>query len=162
MENKNPTALHLKEAAMSYFRYNRQWLCATECLNKDVLVMTNKDFIEVEIKVSKSDLWNGESKKFIHHQYKEPEKWAERYMLPNRYYICVPEYLLEEAKKWVQETNTKYGILLYNNNSYQPLIVVKTAKVIHNRKQDKIERPIMMRICSENILHMRKNLRGEK
>ena len=104
-----PTSTHLKIAVMSYFRFKRQWLCASECLNSDVIAITDKDVIEVEIKINKQDLWVGEAKKFIHNRFRNPEFFS-KWMLPNRYYMCVPEYLLEEAKKWVSKTNKFIGI----------------------------------------------------
>jgi len=154
------TSLHLKAAVMSYFRFKRQWLCASECLNSDVIAITNKDVIEVEIKVNKYDLWKGEAKKSIHNQYKNPEKYK-GWHLPNRYYMCVPEYLLEEAKKWVEETNDKYGIILYKHECFNDICMIKKAKTIHKNVNPNYAHAVMMRVCSENIGNMNKQIKEE-
>jgi len=157
MESKI-TSTHIKIAVMSYFRFKRQWLCASECLNSDVIAITNKDVIEVEIKISKSDLWHGEAKKGIHCHLKNPDHYY-RWMLPTKYYICVPEYLIEEAKKWVEVTNTKYGILEYRHDKYNKIFTLKTAKRIHERIKPEFTHATMMRVCSENIGQMQRLLK---
>ena len=40
-------SLEIKHALMSYFRFTRQWICATETLLADVMAITDKDVIEV-------------------------------------------------------------------------------------------------------------------
>ncbi len=154
------TSTHIKYAVMQYFRFKRQWLCATECLNKDVIAINKKEVIEVEIKISKSDLWNGEAKKWIHNRYNNPENFN-KWMLPNRYYICIPDYLLEEAKKWIKKINNKYGILLYQQNEFNKIHTIKTAKTIHKNINPNFSDCIMKRVCSENINWMKKFLNIE-
>ena len=103
----------IKHALMYYFRFKRQWICASECLNNDVMAITNKDIIDVEIKINKYDLWKGEAKKSKHIFYKrEMPEWF-KFHHANRFYICVPKNLEEEAINWVKETNNKYGIIIY-------------------------------------------------
>ncbi len=145
----------IKHAVMSYFRFTRQWICATECYNSDVMVYTGKYILDIEIKISKSDLWYGESKKAKHKHMKTPEQYK-RYMLPHKFYICVPPELLEEATKWVQTVNNKYGIIVCTETNYYPfnIFVKKIARVIHkNPIKEHLLNQIMMRICSENIGH---------
>lgn len=148
------TALDIKRAVMCYLRFTRQWLCASECMNNDVMAITDKDIIEVEIKVSKYDLWKGEAKKRKHKQMQELVGWSVRY-LPNRFYICVPIFLEEEARLWVEQTNKKYGIIRYNPElaSSFAISIAKTASMIikSERIDRSLERTIMMRVCAENI-----------
>lgn len=144
------TALKIKHAVMCYFRFDRQWLCASECLNSDVLAITDKGIIEVEIKISKYDLWKGEAKKDKHKF--PPQHWG-YYSNPNKFYICVPYDLLEEAKKWVEVTNKKYGIIQHYDKAHYScsISVVKKAQAIHSEPAKILEGKIMMRVCSENI-----------
>ena len=76
-------------------------------------ISKNDIIIEVEVKITKSDLWKGEAKKPKHKFYKNPNNHY--YHVPNKFYICVPTILIEEAKKWVEATNNKYGIINYKN-----------------------------------------------
>jgi len=145
------SSLEIKHALLSYFRFKRQWLCASECISNDVMVITNKDIIiEVEVKINKYDLWKGEAKKGKHELYKQ-----DRDFMPNKFYICVPEELIEEAKKWVKATNNKYGIIhclrRYNNLLPHEIFIAKSAETLHIEKNEYLKHKIIMRICSENI-----------
>ena len=144
------TALDIKHALMGYFRFKRQWICASECLNGDVMAITDKDIIEVEIKISKSDLWRGEAQKYKHRVYKNQPEWFRLYHA-NRFYMCVPFDLEEEAIKWVTETNKKYGIILYNPDT-TVIHIKKTAKtLIEGDISERLKHSIMMRVSAENI-----------
>ncbi len=145
------TAEDIKLSLMHYFRFKRQWLCASECLNNDVMVITNKDIIEVEVKINKYDLWKGEAKKRKHRLYKKYPELMKYHA--NRFYVCVTEDLLEEAKKWVSATNKKYGIFLCESfgTRGRNIRTIKQAKVLHNNVGDRIKECIMKRVCSENI-----------
>lgn len=145
------TAEEIKLSLMHYFRFKRQWLCATECLNNDVMVITDKDVLEIEVKVNKYDLWKGEAKKTKHHYYKNfPTRMKYH---ANRFYICVTEELIEEAKKWVLATNNKYGIILCASNVSRGfnVSILKRATSLHDTVNDRLKESIMKRICSENI-----------
>ena len=143
------TALQIKHALMYYFRFQRQCICASECLNNDVMVATKGGMVsEIEVKISKYDLWKGEAKKSKHKLYKN---YHARYNIPNKFYICVPTILIEEAKNWVEATNNKYGIIRYISSNN--LEFIKKAKKLHSDKSNYLELSykIMMRVCSENI-----------
>ncbi len=147
------TSTEIKHALMYYFRFKRQWLCASECLNNDVMAITNKDIIDVEIKISKYDLWKGEAKKSKHNLYKIMPEFYKTFHA-NRFYICVPLELEEEAKKWVAETNKKYGIIIYHPDMHyiNAIFIKKPAKTLIDGSINKgLERHVMMRVCSENI-----------
>jgi len=141
------TSLEIKHALLSYFRFKRQYICASECLNNDVMVITKNGFtIDIEVKISKYDLWKGEAKKFKH-------KWLKtnpsKNYHANKFYICVPTELLDEAEKWVNTINNKYGIIEYSGN--RNVFIVKKASLLHKFKSEKLANKIMMRVCSENI-----------
>ena len=60
--------------------------------------------------------------------------------------------------KWVKSTNDKYGIMIYQYDAFNAIFTVKTAKTIHKRFKERYERAVMMRVCSENINYMGKEL----
>jgi len=158
MENKT-TSLELKIALMSYYRFKRQCVCATECLHMDFVAITTKGIVEVETKVNKYDLWKGEAIKNKHNQYKQGGKFS---WTPNCFYICVTEDLQEEAIKWVEQVNPNYGVLVYlpNNIKWEDKIwTVKSAQKLHNKMDnDRIRRSIAMRCSCENITLMQSKL----
>jgi hypothetical protein len=108
-------SLGMKASLMSYYRYKRGYICVDECRCmysqiSDVLVDTGKEIIDVEIKVTKSDLIRGEAKKDKHRAYKVAEG---KKCHPNKFILCVPEKLKDVAIEWVKETNNNYGIVIY-------------------------------------------------
>jgi hypothetical protein len=111
-----PTAKHLKTALMSYFRYKRQFVAGDEVRDCDVVAIDKKQMVyDIEVKISKSDLWQGEAKKGKHKNYVEHTgKW----FTPNFFYVCVPTELVEEAEKWVTKTNKNYGVIEFITNIY--------------------------------------------
>ena len=155
-------SLEIKHALMYYFRFKRQWLCASEALLADVMAITDKDIIEVEVKISKTDLWEGEARKNKHKFYINPSQYQQSYT-PNKFYICVPAELSGEAEKWVKATNNKYGIIICKNyhapEKRYPydVVITKAAQRLHKKFSERLEKSIMKRVCSENI-----NLIGKK
>lgn len=147
-------AIEIKHALLSYFRFTRQCICATECLNNDVMGITKNNIIfEVEVKINKYDLWKGEAKKDKHKfKYNKGDYYT---FVPNRFYLCVPPELREEGEKWVQATNKKYGLLLCRKHDSYPYIinVLRSAKLLHKNSAhiDRWKDAIMKRVCSENI-----------
>ena len=142
----------IKHALLSYFRYKRQCICATECLDNDVMVIAKNGItLDIEIKVNKYDLWKGEARKFKHKGYKK-EQYNKNYYA-NKFYICVPTELLNEATKWVETTNLKYGIIECSLTTLYPrnILIIKKASLLHNFKSERLANKIMMRVCSENI-----------
>jgi len=83
------TAKHIKLALMEYFRFKRQLICATECLNGDVVVFHDDVVHEIEVKISKSDLWRGEALKNKHKQLGNDDL-HKRWHLPNKFSVAVP------------------------------------------------------------------------
>jgi len=153
----------IKHAVMSYFRFTRQCICATECYNSDVMVYTGKYILDIEIKTNKYDLWRGEARKSKHKHMKIPDQYK-RYMLPHKFYICIPPELLEEATKWVKATNDKYGIIEATETKFfANVFIKKTARVIHKRPvTEHVLYQIMKRVCSENINHMGRILNDQR
>jgi hypothetical protein len=149
------TSFEIKNALMYYYRFKRQMVCADEVgigwgEIADVVVDTEKDIVEIEVKTSKSDLFTGESRKKKH-------KVLNDKRLVNRFFICVPSSLLEDAKVWVEQTNPKYGIIEYIEDKHYRLdskvFIHKKALPLHERYSGKMKERILFRLCSALIMH---------
>lgn len=60
MDSYKITSSDLKLALMHYYRFNYGYVCAEEATNADILVDTGKEIIEIEVKIGKGDLIEGE------------------------------------------------------------------------------------------------------
>lgn len=150
------TSFIIKTALMNKYRFNNQCLCVDEVHTgygemADIVVDTSQQIFEIEIKVSKSDLWRGEAKKKKH-------KYPLVTKMYNQYYICVPNALLDEAKKWVEATNDKYGIIefktepFFNKFGYENhrnyCYIKKRAKYLNESYSKNLHKDIEMRLSS--------------
>lgn len=118
MEIQKINSIHIKTALFAYWRFKRQFTIADEVgicyTNADIVVDTGGFLFEIEVKVSKSDLVQGEKRKDKHQRYaKEPFALKELRYVPNQFFICVPTDLIEVAKEWCEKVNPKYGVLEY-------------------------------------------------
>lgn len=160
------TSEDIKIALLSNYRYKKQSIAADEVGfmlgNTDVSVYQDGFLTEIEIKTSKSDMWQGEkAKKEKHDFYQNPTPdVTKKYHIPHYFFMCVPTFLLDEAKKWVLTTNEKYGILEFRGSKTggiwiprpEDLIyVAKRAKLIHQEPCPKSLERIARRLSSANI-----------
>lgn len=145
------TSTELKLALMTYYRFKRQMLCATESFGFDVAAIDHNFLYEIECKITKRDMWHGEAVKNKHSFYKNQDQ-PSYCIRPNKFSMCVPPELIEEALKWSQSINEKYGVIKCEGNIYNGIKVIKKARLLHNRpmKDHHIQR-VMLRICAENI-----------
>lgn len=156
------TSFDLKLALLQYFRFVHQYICVDEFRGADVIVDTGKEIIEIEVKIAKGDLVNGEKAKFLKHSsYAEGRQYHRNH--PNKYYFCVPESLVPNVLHWIQEHNDKYGVIAFDgerlqrciqenkihwpNNNYF-LRIVKTARKLHEEYDDKLRYRIGKRVTS--------------
>ena len=109
------SAFKVKYALLYYYKFKRQFLCADE-VNlwhmgvADVLADNKKQTHEIEVKVNKHDLKVAELKKRKHNdRYRNNRKI-------NKFYICVPTSLLEDAKEWIEQVDKRYGLIEYKEN----------------------------------------------
>ncbi len=148
-------AYNIRTVLMYYYRFQRQSPCVGEVRTDygeraDVLIMTKKHMIEIEIKTSKQDLIKGEARKRKHK--KEDFK-----RIVNKYFICVPTELVEEAKKWIKETNPKYGLIGFNTNKrpffkYETLIkFIKPAQLLQPKYHSILKDKLIKRLSSALI-----------
>ena len=165
------TSHDLKLALMHYYRFQYGYICAEECANADILVDTGKEIIEVEVKISKSDLIEGEKAKILKHRLYEMGKSC-HYNHPNKFLFCVPEELTNDAVVWTNELNPNYGVIQFNTKEFIQcvnrnavgwmyhncyLTVRKSAKKLHEQYNDKTRWLISKRAVSQNV-----NLMTEK
>ena len=157
------TANVIKTALLCHYRYQKGALCCTELSYDlgiaDVLVLTkNKELIEIEVKISKSDLWHEvESKALKHNVLKEGSLTSAMNLMPNRFYFCVPRELAEEADKLCDELNPKFGVMIFNpcktSQGYRPedsFSVYRKSKKLHSKCCDeKATGFIARRLCND-------------
>lgn len=141
---------NIRTILLNYYRFQRQHPCVGEVYTDsreiaDVLVMTKKHMIEIEIKVDKYDLTIKESKKKKHCK-------LDKDRVVNKFFICVPTELIEDAKKWIIKTNHKYGLIeihTYKENmDLNSINFVKNAKVLQPNYPKFLEKKMLYRLSS--------------
>lgn len=165
------TSHDLKLALMHYYRFNYGYVCAEECVKADILVDTGKEIIEVEVKIGKGDLIEGEKAKALKHiAYIREQSYRRCY--PNKFLFCVPTELVNEAVVWANRLNVNYGVIEFdskgfqraieynniswmNNNCY--LVIRKSAKKLHENYDERIRFLLARRASSQCV-----NLMTEK
>ncbi len=161
------TAFELKLALLDYFRFERQWVAVDEFSGADVVCDTGTKVIEVEVKLAKNDLANGEKYKVLKHSaYAKGNR--HRRCHPNEFYFCVPYQLMDAAVKVVETMNPKYGVIVFDSeklstdlgNGYrhaklsQYLCVVRRARKLHAGYPEKQRWHIAKRATSKLITQM--------
>jgi hypothetical protein len=154
----SPTAFDLKLALMEYFRFKRQWVCVDECLNADIVADSGKCIVEVEVKVSRYDLLNGEAKKRNKHQNYEQQWYG--YSIPNKYYFCVPADLRADAIEYAHKLNPKYGVIIYDSHT-RDVLTVKSALMLHKEYKGKHSHQIAKR-CSSKLVTLMQQERDRR
>ena len=135
-------ALKLKYQALFYLRI-KQRCCfiATEVGNNsaDVLGISEKKMIEIEVKTNMPDFKN-DFKKPKHGNYDREKEGAyigswQKQWVPNQFYFAVPTSMVEEVKKYLEDKGyTQYGVLaLAEPDTDGEFRVVKQAKKLHDR-----------------------------
>jgi len=116
----------------------------------DIVAIQKNNVIEVEIKISLGDFKN-ELKKSVE-TFNNEKKCIELinkheimktyvHVSPNKYYVCVPKYLLNQAIEFVIKLNPKYGVLCFDEDSkkiVKSISVKRKAQVLH--KENNIEK----------------------
>jgi len=139
---------HVKASVACYFRYKRQFpLISFErpikhFFKPDILIITkSRKIIEIEVKVSLSDLKNDIKKSIWHRR----ERLPDLYPMPYQFYYAVPEKLkikaLEVINGWNKENKVsgKAGLLIVQDKKkigWDDVYVAK--KAIGNNKSKKV------------------------
>jgi len=164
----------IKTAVMSYYRFRRQMVCCDEVACgpyiSDVLVQSAHGFYDIEIKLTKADLWSGEAKKQKKHSfYSDPNVRG----VPNYFILCVPTSLLEDANIWIDTVNPRYGILefiestwnsWYDSSSIFPRDVANLIQFIRHPKRlndnnlTDLRKTLIYRLNSAYLTHRQRDL----
>lgn len=149
----------LKTAALAWLRYGRQYkMVCTEVgpMHCDVLGLNSKIAVEIEVKVSISDL----KREFIdksakHYLYSNVDK---AWYLPNYFYFLLPEDIIEKARPIIEEQSPKTGIGVftnYNRHGENVSIVKKPTKIHTNPPSTRLIDATIARMSSELVgLHV--------
>lgn len=166
------TAFDLKLALLQYFRFKRQWVCVDEFQGADIIVDTGKEIIEVEVKITRNDLINGERKKVRKHQL---YKLGQSYQLyhPNKFMFCVPEKLVDIALGWANELNEKYGVIGFDVERFEKRVkenwgiwhcenlrYARSAKKLHDNYNSKLRWAITRRASAKIVLLTEKQFKS--
>lgn len=163
---KQVTAKDITASIMANLRFAKQLkLVASEAgyFCSDVLAMDvdKGKFVEVEVKVSKSDLM-ADFKKYKHeyylHQYrnKEPLKESRRWkwynsFVPKQFFFAVPERMLEYTLNAVDDL--PYGVICYRDNGlphHRRVRIEKRATKLHDKAvAPNVVDNVLLRMSSE-------------
>lgn len=154
----------LKTEALCWMRFIKKMeFIATECggWSADVLGVCDNFSIEIEVKVSKSDLkrefQNKASKHFLYNN-----GGTSRHV-PNYFYFYVPLELEEAALALIAEHSPKAGLAVYENKTDNTMDgkrtrISKRPGKLHDRKpSDALKRVVLLRmgseLCGRHIAH---------
>lgn len=169
--NYRTTAFDLKLALLQYFRFKRQWVCVDEFEGADIIVDTGKEIIEIEVKVTKPDLINGEKAKVFKHQiYRHGGQFA--WNRPNKFLFCVPEKLVDIALGWSNEINERYGVIGFDVERFEKCIaanfipwgcnyirIVKSAKKLHDKYSEDLRYAIAKKTSAKIAVLLEKQFK---
>lgn len=142
---------YMKIVVASHYRYklSYKYVC-TEFDFMDVCACNGRSLIEIECKISKSDL-KKEIKK-PKHLYYSGQKKSKYAIIPNKYYIAITKEMSEdeEVLDFIEKLNPNYGIIAIK--SWRDILFYKNAKTLKKEAvTDKIKEGIVARISSENL-----------
>jgi hypothetical protein len=152
----------IKTKLLHYWRFRRRYIyCATEVgkFKADILVSNGEEILEIEVKVSRGDIVQ-EKKKKKHFIYHNPSTWYSQFV-PNKFYIAVPKNLVPIVTDLT--INKNYGIVqvkkkqITKNRKEVYCKIIKQAKIIYPKFNEKLHRQIIMRMGSE-LIRMRMKL----
>lgn len=157
---------YIKACLAANFRFiKRCAIMATEVgyFNSDFLVIRDNKLVEVEIKLTKSDLLADfrKDKHAIFENKVEPNK-RQKDFIPNFFYFCVPPELVEVAVS--KCIGKKYGVLkVLDRGRYCDRIrVIKQASKLHeNNVTEQVKTKIFSRLSSE-MANLRIDLAKER
>ena len=161
------TSFDLKLALMQYFRYGKQCVVTEECNDNDIMVDTGNEIVEIEVKMSVSDM-RADLKKRLggrgkHDFYSNPR--GRSWMIPNKFYFCVPSYMKDDALAFAKMINPKYGVFVFDEKKFldkhpmkgyikkgshaQFLKVAKRVGKLHERYSLRFSKDIALRSASK-------------
>jgi hypothetical protein len=154
-------SLTLKVEALAWLRFTKKMLyVATEAGSwaSDILGCDNDISVEVEVKVSASDLRREFSDKAHKHSYYRNSSVSGG-SAPNYFYLYVPESLAEVATKLLEKYQPCAGLIVYDDDGegskYQDgkksKVVRKPKKLHQKRPTESLKRQLLLRMGSELV-----------
>ena len=146
-----------KNAVLSYFRFTRGFpYVATEFQECDVVVANEKEWIDIEVKVSWSD-YRAEWKKSKHTKYEEGGT-INGWFNCNRRFFAAPPKLAAKILEDINESHPKYGVI--SIFSATDVEILKRAEPRHKEATpEKILTGLVARMSSE-LITLRRMLRA--
>ena len=145
-----------KWALIEYFKYDRGFdLIATEVLNCDVMAVSKKEVIDIEIKISKSDFL-ADFKKHKHYKYNQLLKdsaYSWNNCGPNKFYFAVIPELVDFVVDFIKANTTeyecvsKYGVISFNESGQ--LYVAKNANILQPKFSEFLKREVYKSVMTE-------------
>jgi hypothetical protein len=168
------TSSDIVSHVMSWFRFHKQFPYVADELElgryrSDVIGANKDELIEIEVKVSRSDLAQDfNSKRAKHDVYRSGESCSKRIVVPNRFYFAVPERLKKSALEYLSSKNQDYGLIVMDDTGdinlppYKLLSLARRAVWLHREPPsahllEKIVRRMGSDLAS---LHMMRNRYG--
>jgi hypothetical protein len=123
----------------------------------DFLTMTSsKYFIEIEIKISRSDFKNDFKKKLGskgEYRYKHDLLVDKEFNFkPNKFFFAVPEGLIKQ-----NEVPNNYGIIEISDDNYNSFKIIRNAKFLHKEKL--LDNNIFIKSLLDKFYYRNANLR---
>lgn len=130
---------YIKLSLMTYYKFINKFIyVCTECINHaDVIALNKQKLVEIEVKISKSDL-KADFKKPKHRLYLNAEvniKTKPTRTIPNEFYFCTTRDLQDIALELIKQHNDNYGLMICESYGFvgDNIKVVKKAKPLHKQ-----------------------------
>ncbi len=158
------TSQLIKTGLLCYYRFK----CGAEGVATEVstgigiadIVAINRDHevIEVEVKVSKSDLKSEATKKEVKHILLSniKEVYGSGSFVnarPHRFYYCVPPEMEDSTIQFVNEFNPNYGVMVFNPTSIpeESITIVKSSRKLHSNDVYEVYRTHILKRNSNEL-----------
>lgn len=150
---------------MHYFRFKRRYqFIATEVgrFNSDILISNGEKILEIEVKISISDLKN-EIKKKKHAIYASPTPYYKKF-IPNYFLFAVPESLIDKSLTLIKENDGLISVFEKPIVSKHDLYckIIKKPKLITSKFSETLQKDLILRMGSELIRGRLKELKSFK
>lgn len=142
------SSAQITSAVIAWLRFGKQMPYVIDELEvgmfrADVVGADEKQIVEVEVKVTMSDMERDFKSKGHKHQRYAEQYWINLGGVPNRLYFAVPLRLKDRALESLKKSNPAYGLVVmlendtpydYSLPAWKRLSVAKSAKPLHANK----------------------------
>lgn len=172
------TSDFMKTKLLEYFRFKRRFpFCCTEGIRQaDVNACSEDKLIEVEVKISKSDLKREFSKNSGYEKTSKHDDYLNQVLVketindgmmcsnisysisPNLFYLAIPDDLIKAAEDEIERVNPKYGIIIvYSGGGLfgDNIRIYRQAKPLHKNKPDNKTIKAICQRCTNELITLR-------